>query len=181
MISEYYAIKCPDQAYFQSTDCNFDINWFFCSFLLYMFFGGFFYRWFTFCSSSAWGSHFCGPAHFSPSERRDGPTPLSLVAMETRRWQHPAVWSASILIPLRGAAECVRSRRRYVTHCKMANARRMVCFVLYIGLGKFFSPLVCDISPASHWTLRGAFLRYVTQRPMLMWEQMLAWHEQVVE
>lgn len=82
------------------------------------------------------------------------PPPLSLVAMETRRWQHPAVCCASILIPLRGAAECVRSRHRYVTHCKMANARRMVCFVLSIGLGKLLSPLLCDISTASHGTLQ---------------------------
>lgn len=85
----------------------------------------------------------------SSSERRDGSAPLSLVAMETRRWQHPAVCSASILIPLRGAAECVRSRHRYVTHCKMANARRMVCFALYVGLGKLLSRLLCDISTAS--------------------------------
>lgn len=88
--------------------------------------------------------------------------------METRRWQHPAVCSASILIPLRGAAECVRSRHRYGTHSKMANARRMVCFALYVGLGKLFSRLLCDINTASLGTLRGASLRYVTQRPMLM-------------
>lgn len=89
------------------------------------------------------------------------PPSLSLVAMETRRWQHPAVCPASILIPLRGAAECVRSRHRYVTHCKMANARRMVCFVLFASLGKLLSPLLCE-------TLRGASLTNVRQRPMLM-------------
>lgn len=93
---------------------------------------------------------------------------LSLVAMETRGWQHPAVCSASILIPLRGAAECVRPRHRYVTHSKMANARRMACFALYVGLGKLFSRLLRDINTASLSTLRGASLRYVTQRPMLM-------------
>lgn len=96
------------------------------------------------------------------------PPSLSLVAMETRRWQHPAVCSASILIPLRGAAECLRCRHRYVTHCKMASARRMVCFVLFTSLGKLFSLLLCDISAAPLGTLRGASLRYVTQRPMLM-------------
>lgn len=83
------------------------------------------------------------------------PPPLSLVAMETRRWQHPAVCCASILIPLRGAAECVRPRHRHVTHCKMANARRMACFVLSVGLGKLLSPLLCDISAASRGTLPG--------------------------
>lgn len=176
MVYKYYAIKCPDQDYFQSTDCKCHILILIeTAFLLsnkYFFFSTVdlhFVYLIRILPPPGDREHIRGPAHSPPSEHCDGSTPLSLVAMETRRWQHPAVCSASILIPLRGAAECVRSRHRYVTHCKMANARRMVCFVLYISLGKLFSPLLCDISSASHWTLRGASLRYVTQRPMLMW------------
>lgn len=67
-------------------------------------------------------------------------TRSTLVAMETRRWQHPPVSSEPILIPLRGA-ECVQLYGSpWMNRCKMAMARLVAYIVLYSSLGELSAP-----------------------------------------
>lgn len=99
---------------------------------------------------------FAPSASAPPSARRtaaEAPPP-PLVAMETRRWQHPAVCAAaaSILVPLCARRcrrvdasvfprACVSYCDRRVRHGKMAMARLVACLLLYSSLGKLSLPL----------------------------------------